>query len=92
MDKQRADGRRIQFMKYVQSTPILLVGSGNRWGIVIVNESSANLLRVGYSGTIATEGIGIPAGQSLSDTFSTDEYWAAYSSGQSGTVSGFYVP
>lgn len=93
MDKKQADGHRVHFVKSnIGSTPTLLVGSGSRWGVLIVNESSTDILRVGFSGTVGTIGIGIPAGQSLSDTFSVDDYWAAYASGKSGTVSGFYVP
>lgn len=92
MDKKRADGHRVHFAKLVGSTPTLLVGADSRWGVIFVNENSTDVLRVGYSGTVASIGIGIPGGQSLSDTFSVDEYWGVYASGKSGTVSGFYVP
>jgi len=92
MDKKKSDGARVHFSKSVVSTPVLLVGSGSRWAVVIVNESSANLLRVGASGTVAAIGVGIGAGQSLTDTFSSDDWWGVYAAGQSGTVSGFYIP
>lgn len=91
MDKKKADGHRVHFAILVGSTPRLICGADDRWGIVIVNENTLSLLRVGFSGTVATLGIGIPAGQSLSDTYSVDEYWAVYGSGLSGTVSGFYI-
>lgn len=92
MDKKRADGHRVHFSKIVGSTPMLLCGTDSRWAVVIINESSTDMVHVGYSGTVGTIGAGIGAGQSLTDTFSVDEYWAVYASGKSGTVSGFIVP
>lgn len=91
MDTKKALGTRTPFRTIVgSSVPVLLVSASHRWGVVIVNEGST-VLKVGTSGTVSATGIGVPASQSLSDTFSSDEYWGLFVS-SSGTVSGFYVP
>jgi hypothetical protein len=91
MDNKPASGHRIHFRKINPATsPFLIVGAGVRQTILIVNEDSTNAIRVGASGTVSTLGTLIPAGQSLADNYSQDEYWA-YAPSSSGTVSGFIV-
>lgn len=90
MDKKPADGQRIHFRQIFTSTPVLLVGGGTRQAVVIVNEG-ASAVRIGHSGTVATSGLYLGGGLSLSDNYSKDEYWAYVASG-SGTISGFIVP
>jgi hypothetical protein len=83
-------GRRIHFSKIVSQTPVLLYDKGSRWVFWLFHDSSADL-RLGFSGSIATQGILIPSEQRVFiDDLSSDEYWAYYASG-SGTVTGYVV-
>lgn len=87
MDKKPADGHRMHFSVVATTTPKLLVGSGGRHAIVFVTDAA---VRVGYSGTLSTLGMNIPANQGFTDNYSTDEWWVSTAS-SSGTVSGFVV-
>ena len=89
MDIKPASGHRIHFTtKNVTSTPVRLVGADGRYAVVFVNTGDA--VRIGHSGSIATEGVIIPQNNGFSDTFSADEWWAYAASG-TGTVSGYII-
>lgn len=90
MDNKPAVGERIHFRMVFTTTPRLLVLGGSRQAVVFVNET-ASAVRIGHSGTVATQGLYLPAATSFSDNYSQDEYWARAESG-SGTISGFIVP
>lgn len=90
MENKPASGHRIHFSRIVAQTPVRLVGSDSRYGVWIFHNSSADL-RIGHSGSVATEGLLLVAAQRpFVDFESSDEWWAYYSSG-SGTVSGYSV-
>jgi len=90
MDNKPAMGDRTHFKVIVPSAyPVLLVGGGIKDAVVFVNEGS-QAVRLGYSGTVASDGLYFDGGKSLSDNYSQNEYWAQATS-SSGTVSGFYV-
>jgi hypothetical protein len=90
MENKPASGHRIHFSRTVAQTPVRLVGSDGRYGVFIFHNSSADL-RIGNSGSIATEGLLVPSSQKVfADFESVDEWWAYYASG-SGTVSGYSV-
>lgn len=91
MDNKPAEGHRIHFrIVRPSAAQFLIVGAGVRQTVLIVNEDSTNAIRVGASGTVNTLGTLIPAGQSLADNYSQDEYWG-YAPSNSGTISGFIV-
>lgn len=87
MDNKPADGRRIHFNIIATSTPKLLVGAGSRHAIVITTDVA---VRIGYSGTVASAGLLIPADQGFTDNYTADDYWVIAPS-SSGTVTGFVV-
>lgn len=90
MENSPAIGKRIHFSKVVAQTPVLLAVEGQRYGILIVHDSSVSL-RVGHSGTVTTEGLQLASSAyGFWDDLSKDAYWAYYPSG-SGTVTGFIV-
>lgn len=89
MDQKPADGHRIHFTsRNINTTPIRLVGADGRHAVVFVNTGDA--VRIGHSGSIATQGIIIPQNQGFSDNYSADEWWAYAASG-TGTISGYII-
>jgi len=52
-----------------------LVGHGVKQAAVFVNEGT-QAIRLGYSGTVSTNGIYLDGGKSLADNYSLDDYWA----------------
>lgn len=89
MDLKPAQGHRIHFTaKTMTTTPQLLVGGDGRQAVVFVVNGGA--VRIGHSGSIATQGVYIPDGQGFTDNYSADEWWGYAASG-SGSVSGFIV-
>jgi len=89
MDKKPAGGSRIHFSKIVAQSPVLLCDHGTRHALVLSNTGGADI-RIGFSGSIATLGMVVPAGQGFTDNYSQDEWWA-FAASSSGTVSGFAV-
>lgn len=89
MDVKSAAGTRAHFNVLATTTPKLLVGAGGRHAFVLVNETAVTV-RIGYSGSLASLGMGIPASQGFTDNYSRDEYWIK-SDSSSGTISGFIV-
>jgi len=90
MDKKPAVGHRIHFKKTVPSAyPVLLVGRGVKEAVVFVNEGT-QAIRLGFSGTVSTNGLYLDGGKSFADNYSLDEYWGQATS-SSGTVSGIEV-
>lgn len=87
MDKKPADGRRMHFNLIATTTPKLIVGAGVRHAVVILGDAS---IRIGHSGTVATQGLLIPANTGFTDNYSSDDWWVVTPS-SSGTVTGFVV-
>jgi hypothetical protein len=69
--------------------PVLIVGAGSRHTLFIVNEG-ADGTRIGFSGTVATEGMYMEAKSVHEDIWSMDEWWAIAPS-SSGSISGYIV-
>ena len=90
MEHFPASERRQHFRFIVPSAyPVLIIHSGPRKKAVIVNEG-ADATRIGFSGSIATEGMYMEAKKSHIDTYSMDEWWVIAPS-SSGSVSGYIV-
>jgi len=90
MDTKPATENRYHFYKIVPSAyPVLLHPDVVRDAILIVNEGS-QAIRIGHSGTVSTAGTYLDGGNSLSDNYSRDAWWAQ-AIAASGTVSGFAV-
>lgn len=90
MDKKPATGERRHFRVIFTTTPTLLVTGGEKQAVVFSNET-ASAVRIGPSGTVATQGLYVAAGGTFTDNYSKDEWWARAESG-SGTISGFVIP
>jgi hypothetical protein len=89
MDMKPAIGHRIHFTAVqATTTPKLLVGADGRHAVVFVVNGGA--VRIGHSGSIASQRIYIPDGQGFTDNYSADQWWVYAASG-SGSVSGFIV-
>lgn len=90
MDKKRAIGDREDMLVVVGTTPVLLfTDSTGRDAVVMYNEGPADI-RIGYSGTVASAGMALPADQGFTDNYSRNEWWGV-SASSSGTISGFKV-
>jgi hypothetical protein len=87
MDKKPADGRRIHFNLIATSTPKLIVGAGARHAVVIATNAD---IRIGFSGTVASQGLLIPADNGFTDNYTADDWWVVAPT-SSGTVTGFVV-
>lgn len=87
MDKKPAAGTRIHFNIVATSTPKLLVSAGSRHAIVITTNAA---VRIGYSGTVASSGLLVPADQGFTDNYTADDWWVVAPT-SSGTVTGFVV-
>lgn len=83
------NGHRSHFNLLATTTPKLLISTGSRQALTIVNGTSGDIY-LGYSGTLTSVGIVLATKQAFHDLFSQDEWWVATSSG-SGTVSGYSV-
>ena len=89
MDKLPASEHRTHFRFVVPSVyPVLIVHSGAKNKVVIVNEGAS--LRIGHSGSIASAGMYFPTGGYHEDTYSMDGWWAIAPT-SSGSVSGYVV-
>lgn len=82
-------GKRIHFQVIATTTPKLLVESGTRQALVIVNAAAGDVY-LGASGTLATQAMVLGTGLQHFDLFSSDEWWVKTAS-SSGTVSGYLV-
>lgn len=80
------NGRRQHFTVLATTTPKLLVGAGSRQAVTFVG--GAVDVYLGYSGSLPTNGVLLPAGNVFYDMFSSDEWWVATAS-SSGTITGY---
>ena len=85
-----AEGRWTPFPRQVINTTQVLLSIGQgRWAFVVYNEGD-NTVLLGNSGTAITNWMALEAGQSFTDTYTNNNWWAV-GLASSGTVSGFSV-
>ena len=90
MDSKRAIGDRAHIRLVIDTTPTLLFTEhSGRDAVVMYNEGPADML-IGYSGSLATEGMRLAADQGFTDNYSRNDWWGMTES-SSGTFSGFLV-
>lgn len=80
------NGRRQHFTVLATTIPKLLIGAGSRQAVTFVGGAVDAYL--GYSGSLSSNGVLLPAGSVFYDLFSSDEWWVATAS-NSGTVTGY---
>lgn len=70
--------------------PVLAVPPATRLFARLFNEGPSPV-RVGLTGTVASQGTYLPSGTYLEDAYSDDDWWVQAVGASSGTVSGYIV-
>lgn len=92
MSDRSSQKPRVHFRLAATANPQLLVMEGNKYKVVFSNESSAVIFLgpIGLTGTLTSNGFGLPGGLVHEETYSEEAWYCAIGAG-TGMISGYII-